>query len=95
MKQNNSAVTDEGNLPRDVRDIESNPYCDPCETGADEREAIKLSGHGNGIAITADKRYAQLTCERCGQKTDGGAWIGFAYVGAECLTKEDQEYIEA
>jgi hypothetical protein len=36
----------------------------------------------------------QLTCERCGQKTDGGAWIGFVYVGAECLTKEDQQYLD-
>lgn len=36
----------------------------------------------------------QLTCERCGQKTDAGAWIGFVYVGAECLTSEDKEYIE-
>lgn len=36
----------------------------------------------------------QLTCERCGNKTDAGAWLGFTYVGAECLTKDDQEYIE-
>lgn len=36
----------------------------------------------------------QLTCERCGEKTDAGAWIGFVYVGAECLTKEDSEYLD-
>lgn len=32
-----------------------------------------------------------LTCERCGFITDGGTWIGFVYVGAECLTGEDHE----
>jgi len=42
----------------------------------------------------ANKTPKQLTCERCGQKTDGGAWLGFAYIGAECLTLEDREYIE-
>jgi hypothetical protein len=36
----------------------------------------------------------QLTCERCGNKTDAGTWLGFVYVGVECLTKADQEYIE-
>ncbi len=36
----------------------------------------------------------QLTCERCGNKTDAGAWIGFVYVGAECLTKDDEQYTE-
>jgi hypothetical protein len=39
-------------------------------------------------------KATQLTCERCGEKTDGGVWLGFVYVGLECLTKEDQEYIE-
>ena len=32
-----------------------------------------------------------LTCERCGLKTDAGIWLGFAYVGLECLTKDDNE----
>jgi hypothetical protein len=36
----------------------------------------------------------QLTCERCGNKTDAGAWIGFAYVGAECLDQDDLEALE-
>jgi hypothetical protein len=35
----------------------------------------------------------QLTCERCGNRTDAGAWVGFVYVGVECLTNEDKEYI--
>lgn len=35
-----------------------------------------------------------LTCERCGNKTDAGAWLGFVYVGAECLTQLDNEYLE-
>jgi hypothetical protein len=34
---------------------------------------------------------APLTCERCGRKTDAGAWIGFVYIGVECLTREDRE----
>lgn len=35
----------------------------------------------------------QLTCERCGARTDAGIWLGFVYVGAECLTEADRENI--
>lgn len=41
-----------------------------------------------------ENELKQLTCERCGNKTDAGAWLGFVYVGAECLTSEDKEYID-
>jgi hypothetical protein len=44
-----------------VRDIESSPYCDPCETGADEREAITLSGHGNGIVTGEGKAPSDIS----------------------------------
>jgi hypothetical protein len=35
-------VCGESSSARDVRDIESSPYCDPCETGRDDREEIAL-----------------------------------------------------
>lgn len=31
-----------------------------------------------------------LTCERCGNMTDAGVWLGFVYVGVECLTEEER-----
>lgn len=40
-------------------------------------------------------RARQLTCERCGNKTDGGAWIGFVYVGAECLDQDDLDTLNS
>ena len=40
-------------------------------------------------------QFKQLTCERCGHKTDAGVWLGFVYVGLECLTKDDAEDVEA
>jgi hypothetical protein len=60
-------LTGEGNAPRDVRDIESSPYCDPCETGADEREAVTLSGHGNGSNAP---RVAKFVVTAIGQKDE-------------------------
>jgi hypothetical protein len=47
-----------------------------------------------GTDPAAPEAPHQLTCERCGNKTDAGVWLGFVYVGAECLTKEDRQYIE-
>jgi hypothetical protein len=34
-----------------------------------------------------------LTCERCGHRAYG-VWIGFQFIGFECLTKEDKEYLD-
>lgn len=37
------------------------------------------------------KKFVVLTCERCGRKTEAGHWLGFIYVGVECLRKDDYE----
>ncbi len=71
-------------------------WCSACERDAEDcvcLEEATPEAIVQGIEM-AQQGAKQLTCERCGNKTDAGVWLGFVYVGAECLTKADQEYIE-
>ena len=69
------------------------PGASPCSQHARYRVAVAV-GVANVEVDDMESEAKQLTCERCGNKTDGGAWLGFVYVGVECLTDEDREYLD-
>lgn len=67
---------------------------EPLDNSPSAEGIARAQAQAQAEANKAQRTFRQLTCERCGRMTDAGAWLGFVYVGAECLTTEDKENLE-